>query len=196
MDLKAILKRCGVEGELVDTLADTINAEIPKEFVSKTQYSKKVNLIDELNNTIADLEAKAGTDEYKTKYENLEKEHNDLKTSIETEKTNSLKSNALRKHLKAEGFEEKLIKLLEKNFDVEKIEVEDDKIKGWGDMIKPLREEYAGYISTETQTGNPPANPPSNVSGKNYTIDMLKGMSAQEIAQNYNAIQESLNKNN
>jgi hypothetical protein len=70
MDLKAILKRCGLEGELVDTIADTIKAEIPKEFVSKQQYNKKVGAIDELNNTIADLEAKienSNTDEYKSK---------------------------------------------------------------------------------------------------------------------------------
>ena len=161
MDIKAILKRCGVEGELVDTIADTINAEIPKEFVSKAQYSKKVNLIDELNTTIADLEAKTGTDEYKSKYEALEKEYNDFKTGIETEKINTAKSSTLREQLKAEGFNEKMIKLLEKNFDLETIEIEEDKIKGWDDMIKPIKEEYADFIAVETQTGNPPANPPA-----------------------------------
>lgn len=161
MDIKAILKRCGVEGELVDTIADTINAEIPKEFVSKAQYSKKVNLIDELNTTIADLEAKTGTDEYKSKYEALEKEFNDFKTGIETEKINTAKSSTLREQLKAEGFNEKMIKLLEKNFDLETIEIEEDKIKGWDDMIKPIKEEYADFIAVETQTGNPPANPPA-----------------------------------
>lgn len=161
MDIKAILKRCGVEGELVDTIADTINAEIPKEFVSKAQYSKKVNLIDELNTTIADLEAKTGTDEYKSKYEALEKEFNDFKTGIETEKINTAKSSTLREQLKAEGFNEKMIKLLEKNFDLETIEIEEDKIKGWDDMIKPIREEYADFILVETQTGNPPATPPA-----------------------------------
>ena len=193
MDIKAILKRCGVEGELVDTIADTINAEIPKEFVSKAQYSKKVNLIDELNTTIADLEAKTGTDEYKSKYEALEKEYNDFKTGIETEKINTAKSSTLREQLKAEGFNEKMIKLLEKNFDLESIEIEEDKIKGWEDMIKPIREEYADFIAVETQTGNPPATPPANVSGKTYTTEMLKSMSAQEIAQNYDAIRQNLN---
>lgn len=161
MDIKAILKSHGIEGELVDTIADTIKAEIPKEFVSKAQYSKKVNLIDELNTTIADLEAKTGTDEYKSKYEALEKEYNDFKTGIETEKINTAKSSTLREQLKAEGFNEKMIKLLEKNFDLETIEIEEDKIKGWEDMIKPIKEEYADFIAVETQTGNPPATPPA-----------------------------------
>lgn len=193
MDIKAILKSHGIEGELVDTIADTIKAEIPKEFVSKAQYSKKVNLIDELNTTIADLEAKTGTDEYKSKYEALEKEFNDFKTGIETEKINTAKSSTLREQLKAEGFNEKMIKLLEKNFDLESIEIEEDKIKGWDDMIKPIREEYADFIPKDTQTGNPPATPPTNVSGKTYTTEMLKSMSAQEIAQNYDAIRQNLN---
>lgn len=166
MDIKAILKANGIDGEVVDTIAETIKAEIPKEFVSKVQYSKKVNLIDELNNTIADLEAKTGTDEYKSKYEALEKEYNDFKTGIEAEKTNATKSSTLREQLKAEGFDEKIIKLLEKNFDLNSIEIEDDKIKGWEEMIKPIKEEYADFIPVETQTGNPPANPPANVGGK------------------------------
>lgn len=194
MDIKAILKANGIDGEVVDTIAETIKAEIPKEFVSKVQYSKKVNLIDELNNTIADLKAKTGTDEYKSKYEALEKEYNDFKTGIEAEKTNATKSSTLREQLKAEGFNEKIIKLLEKNFDLNSIEIEDDKIKGWEEMIKPIKEEYADFIPVETQTGNPPANPPTNVSGKTYTTEMLKSMSAQEIAQNYSAIQQSFNK--
>lgn len=193
MDIKAILKANGIDGEVVDTIAETIKAEIPKEFVSKAQYSKKVNLIDELNTTIADLEAKTGTDEYKSKYEALEKEFNDFKTGIETEKTNATKSSTLREQLKAEGFNEKMIKLLEKNFDLETIEIEEDKIKGWDDMIKPIREEYADFIPKETQTGNPPATPPANVSGKTYTTEMLKSMSAQEIAQNYDVIRQNLN---
>lgn len=166
MDIKAILKANGIDGEVVDTIAETIKAEIPKEFVSKAQYSKKVNLIDELNNNIADLEAKTGTDEYKSKYEALEKEYNDFKTGIETEKTNATKSSTLREQLKAEGFNEKMIKLLEKNFDLENIEIEEDKIKGWEDMIKPIKEEYSDFIPKDTQTGNPPATPPTNVGGK------------------------------
>ena len=60
-------------------------------------------------------------------------------------------------------------------------------------MIKPIKEEYADFIAVETQTGNPPATPPANVSGKTYTTEMLKSMSPQEIAKNYDAIRQNLN---
>ena len=196
MDIKAILTKQGVPSEFIDSTVEALKVEMTKEFVSKKQYERKRDEVDTLNSKIADLEIdlkKANTDEYKAKYEELEKEYNDFKTGIETEKINTAKSSTLREQLKAEGFNEKMIKLLEKNFDLESIEIEEDKIKGWDDMIKPIREEYADFIPKDTQTGNPPATPPTNVSGKTYTADMLKNMSAQEIAKNYDAIRQNLN---
>lgn len=193
MDIKAILKSHGIEEEVASTIAEKLNAVIPKEFVSKKQYQKKVSAIDELNETIADLEAKATSNGAQEELDKLKQEFETYKNNIETEKTNATKSSTLREQLKAEGFNEKMIKLLEKNFDLESIEIEEDKIKGWDDMIKPIREEYADFIPKETQTGNPPATPPANVSGKTYTTEMLKSMSAQEIAQNYYAIRQNLN---
>lgn len=193
MDIKAILKSHGIEEEVASTIAEKLNAEIPKEFVSKKQYQKKVSAIDELNETIADLEAKATSNGAQEELDKLKQEFETYKNNIETEKTNATKSSTLREQLKAEGFNEKMIKLLEKNFDLETIEIEEDKIKGWEDMIKPIREEYADFIPKETQTGNPPATPPANVSGKTYTTEMLKSMSPQEIAQNYDVIRQNLN---
>lgn len=193
MDIKAILKSHGIEEEVASTIAEKLNAEIPKEFVSKKQYQKKVSAIDELNETIADLEAKATSNGAQEELDKLKQEFETYKNNIETEKTNATKSSTLREQLKAEGFNEKMIKLLEKNFDLETIEIEENKIKGWDDMIKPIREEYADFIPKETQTGNPPATPPANVSGKTYTTEMLKSMSAQEIAKNYDAIRQNLN---
>nr|DAK37674.1 MAG TPA: minor structural protein [Caudoviricetes sp.] len=161
MDIKAILKSHGIEEEVASTIAEKLNAEIPKEFVSKKQYQKKVSAIDELNETIADLEAKATSNGAQEELDKLKQEFETYKNNIETEKTNATKSSTLREQLKAEGFNEKMIKLLEKNFDLETIEIEEDKIKGWDDMIKPIREEYADFILVETQTGNPPATPPA-----------------------------------
>lgn len=161
MDIKAILKSHGIEEEVASTIAEKLNAEIPKEFVSKKQYQKKVSTIDELNETIADLEAKATSNGAQEELDKLKQEFETYKNNIETEKTNATKSSTLREQLKAEGFNEKMIKLLEKNFDLETIEIEEDKIKGWEDMIKPIKEEYADFIAVETQTGNPPATPPA-----------------------------------
>lgn len=193
MDIKAILKSHGIEEEVASTIAEKLNAEIPKEFVSKKQYQKKVSAIDELNETIADLEAKATSNGAQEELDKLKQEFETYKNNIETEKTNAVKSSTVREQLKAEGFEESIIELLEGKIDINSIEIEENKIKGWEDMVKPMKEKYGKFILTETQTGNPPATPPANVSGKTYTTEMLKSMSAQEIAQNYDAIRQNLN---
>ena len=151
MDLKAILKKCGLEGELVDTIADTIKAEIPKEFVSKQQYNKKVGAIDELNNTIADLEAKienSNTDEYKSKYEALQSEFDTYKNNIEVGKSNEQKRGLLTEQLKKEGFNEKILKLLTKEIDLETLEIENNAIKDWDNIVNPLKENYSDFIKT------------------------------------------------
>lgn len=167
-DIKKILRDAGVESGLVDTLADTIKAEIPKEFVSKTQYSKKVNQIDELNGTIADLEAKVSnptTDEFKGKYETLEKEFNDFKNNIELEKTTNIKTSLLEKKLKGEGVNDKLVKLLMKEFDLNNLEVENDDFKGWADIVQPVRENYSDFFSKVEESGATPIMPPTLGSG-------------------------------
>lgn len=194
LDIKTILEKNGITGEVVDTIADTIKQEIPKEFVSKTQYAKKVNLIDELNTTIADLEAKEGTDGYKEKYDTLVQEFDTYKGNIETEKINNVKSSTLREQLKTEGFNEKLVKLLEKNFDLKQIEVEEEKIKGWDELIKPFKEEYKDFISVKMEEGQKAPTPPAAGQGKTYTLDTIKGMTSEEIKRNYADIQRDLQK--
>ncbi|UIS74011.1 recombination related exonuclease [Clostridium phage vB_CpeP_PMQ04] len=170
MDLKAILKRCGLEGELVDTIADTIKAEIPKEFVSKQQYNKKVGAIDELNNTIADLEAKienSNTDEYKSKYEALQSEFDTYKNNIEVEKINEQKRGLLTEQLKKEGFNEKILKLLTKEIDLETLEIENDAIKDWDNIVNPLKENYSDFIKQESISGLGSVQPPTNTQTEN-----------------------------
>lgn len=171
MDIKAILKANGIDGEVVDTIAETIKAEIPKEFVSKTQYAKKVNAIDDLNIKIADLEAKGNTDEYKSKFETLETEYNNFKANIEAEKVNLSKTNILRSKLKNEGVNDKLINLLLKEFEIEKIELDGEEVKDWENVIKPVKENYVDlFPQTQTQ-GNPANTPPAKGNdGQGQTI--------------------------
>lgn len=196
MDLKAILKRCGLEGELVDTTADTIKAEIPKEFVSKQQYNKKVGAIDELNNTIADLEAKienSNTDEYKSKYEALQSEFDTYKNNIEVKKSNEQKRGLLTEQLKKEGFNEKILKLLTKEIDLETLEIENDAIKDWDNIVNPLKENYSDFIKQESVSGLGSVQPPRQAQ-THFTMEQINNMTTEEINANWDSISASLQK--
>ena len=195
MDIKKILLGNGISEDLATNCADALKREIPKEFVSKTQYKKKSELVDELNGKIADLEiqaTKGNTDEYKTKYAELEKEYNDYKTGIETKETNRLKTNKITEMLKKEGANEGVLNLLTKAFDLSTVEIENDNIKDWENVLKPVKEQYSGCFATTTTTGNPPATPPQGNITK-FTLDNINNMSASEIAKNYDKIRRDLN---
>lgn len=194
-DIKAILKAAGVEETLLDTIADNIKMELPKSFVSKEQYSKKVNTIDTLNNTIADLEAKANnttTDQFKDKYETLQGEYEQYKTNIEIGKVNATKNSILVKQLEKEGFNPKMIKLLSKEVDLEGLEIEGTDIKGWEEIVKPLKENYSDFISTTVTTGTPPTTPPHNIPSGKYTREQIENMTSEQIMANYEQIKGSL----
>lgn len=166
MNIKQILKNAGLEESVVNSLAETINAEIPKEFVKKDQYNKKVQLIDSMQEQMNDLEAKANnvnTDEYKSKYETLMQEFDQFKADIENKETIANKTSLLKDQLKESGVTNpKLIDLLAREFEVDKLEIEENKIKGWEEILNPVKENYSDFFVVESTSGAEPNTPPQN----------------------------------
>jgi len=160
MNLKAILSKAGIT-EDIDEIVDNIKGEICTEFVSKKQYAKKNERVDELEGKLADLEL-SQKDNYKEKYEALDLEFSGYKNNLEVEKNNSIKNGVLVEHLKNSGVNEKLIPLLSKEFDVNEIELEDNKIKGWEDKIKPIQEAYKDFFTVSEEQGQGISLPPAN----------------------------------
>lgn len=188
MNIKQILKNAGLEESVVNSLAETINAEIPKEFVKKEQYNKKVQLIDSMQEKINDFEAKAESinkDEYKEKYENLIAE-------IQEKETRTNKSNLLNAKLKESGVTNpKLISLLSRQFDLDKIEIEDDNIKDWDNILNPVKESYSDFFETTDISGVEPTKPPVN-NPTSFTKSQIEKMSTEEINKNWDVISKSL----
>jgi len=186
MDIKQILLDAGIDEEVAAKASKNIKTDIGKEFVSKEQYSKKVNSIAELQTKYDTLEADFGTmegkakdaDKYKKDYNDLVVEHNNYKTEIETKESNATKSSKLKESLKAVGFNEKIIPLLTKEFDLEKMEIEEDKIKGWEELSKGVKENYKDFITTTNTEGNPPATPPTTPAGNDDPF--LAGLMSKE----------------
>lgn len=192
-DIKEILKANGVEADKLDSIVDSIQKDhIGEGYVSKKQYSKKVAQIDELNNKVADLEATSSNDTSKAELETVKAEFEAYKNNIETEKVNGTKKSKLTELLKKEGANEKLVGLLLKEFDLEKIEIDGDNIKDWDNVIKPVKEGYSDCFAKVETVGNPPATPPKGNPTQKYTLESIKGMTTEQIKQNYEAIKNDL----
>lgn len=166
MSIKDLLLEAGLNEDQVSS----ITKQIGKEFVTKEQYNKISGNKSEVESKIADLEAQLSNKEQeltklqglKENYDSLTTEYNNYKNEVETKESNQLKSSKLRTQLKNDGFNEKMIPLLEKEFDLSTLEIEEDGIKGWEELSKVVKSQYGDFISQVTTTGAEPSTPPTN----------------------------------
>lgn len=168
MNIEQILKNAGLEESLVSSVAETIKSEIPKSFVKKEQYNKKVNAIDSLQEKINELEARGSApNEWEQKYKDIEEQLNQYKQKEEVRN----KANIVDGVLKEKGFnQDKIRKLIIKSLDLKTIEVNDGKIND--EVASRIAEEYKEFIPVTTVVGSEPASPVTggNVESKPRTL--------------------------
>lgn len=174
LNIKKILQDNGVT-EGLDGLEDAITKEIGKDFVPKTQYAKKVQALEEATAKISDMEATDKSGEL----EKIKGEFEAYKQNIEAEKVRGGKIDKLTAQLKGEGFNEKIVKLLTKQLDVDSIEIENESIKGWDELVKPLKTEYADFISVQKEEGAGSANPPGKEGNNSEPLDLRDALRQQ-----------------
>lgn len=212
MDILATIKENLPEGvEVSEKALKAIEKEIKQqqglEFVPKSQYSKKVETIDEMKAEITELLGKAAEadtykqkvasldDEYKSYKATKEQEFNDFKSAVEIEKTAATKQSILRKQLTADGANADLVDLLELKFDIAKIELDGDKIKGWEEISKPIKEQYSKVFGTVETVGVVVATPPAGNPQSSYTIEQIKTMTPAQINENWDkGVKQALEK--
>lgn len=196
MDIKKILLDNGVDVDKVETIKDSINKEIGQEFVTKVQYRKKIESLDDITNKYNDLEAKydlkdEDTNNFKNKYEQLQEEFNNYKNNLELQKTKDSKVNKLKEKLKSEKFNNDIIDLLTKEFNLDELEIENDDLKNWDTLVEPIKNKYSNFIVEEKIKGSKPAQTPTGVQ-KSFTREDIESMSTKDINDNWEAISKSL----
>lgn len=165
MNLEQIFKNNGIEEDKVATLIEVINGELPKHFIPKTQYNKKIQLLTELQEKNDDLTAKVETlskENGEDKYNQLQKEFDDYKKEIQTEKDNTTKTSKLKEQLKKDGANEKIINLLLKEFDLANVVIEEENIKDWETLSKNVKEDYKDFFAKVEDKGTENLTPPNN----------------------------------
>lgn len=103
----------------------------------------------------------------------IQKAFDDFKAQVEAEKSARTKSDAIRQALKDRKANETTIELLMKCIDIDKAELDGDKLTNADALLNPVQEQYSGLFGTDTEGGVPAKNPPA---GKNEPEDpFLKG---------------------
>lgn len=133
----------------------------------KEDISKVKSELETAKSNTGNGEFKSKYEELKAKYDSelpkLQKEYDDYKAGVDAEKTISTKKTALRSQLESDGANPKLVDLLELKFDLNSIELGDDnKISGWEDLSKGIKETYSDVFGNAKVSGVDTANPPAN----------------------------------
>lgn len=182
MDYKTILSNIGLTDEQITNIEKAINKEIPKEFVSKEQYNKKVVALSEVNAELTQVKGEltdsqatnSNNAKYKSDYESLLTEYNNYKRDIEGKQVKESKLKAIEEMLKKDNFVPSSIRLLQKEFDIDKIELdENNKVKDWENLSKGVKEEFKDFIQVQKKDGFTPQTPPQG--GKVDTCNTLEG---------------------
>ena len=135
--------------------------------------------------------------------ETLQKSNKDQKDSFDLEKEALAKKEValkkaftLKEHLLDAGVGDVTAReLLSKNFDIDKIEVGDDgKIKGFDDLLKPIKENKAfeGFFGTVESKGQFHKQGEDNLDGEFYTREQLKSMTPEQVADNIEKVDKSM----
>ena len=193
---RKFLQNLGIESDLIDKIMQANGEVIEREKTVADNLREEIKKLTEnisaAKKELEDYKAESGKEDYKGKLETeiaahaetkkahaevlkgKEKEFSDYKTAFETEKSTAAKQSVLLKQLAADGANPKLIALLEKEFDLTKIELDGEKIKDWENISKPVKEQYADIFAIKQQKGHEPADNPGDKSGGEDDL-FLKG---------------------
>lgn len=185
IDVSNLLKGVENSKEIVDAILDMHNAELTEakeKAVDLTKYVEK-SKYDELEARLNKL--KDYDELVKFKEDTLKKELNVKKTD------------AVIALLKENNANQKAVKLLAKEFDIDSIELDENgKVKNADDLIKGVKENYADFFTQEENGGVSPRNPTNNDS-PTITKEAFKKMSlsersklASENIELYNSLKE------
>ncbi len=178
------------ERDNLQSQVDSLNAQIQQFTTERETNTTELN---SLREQIASFETeKANLTETATK---AQKELEDFKTQIETEKTNSIKRDAVRTALRTNGvarteFQDLILNAINLN----DIKVDEKGIENVDALIESTKTKYPSCFSTVTEGGTPPVNPLGGNPPRPLTMADIKKMSPDEINKNWAEVQKALAK--
>ncbi|NWL90006.1 hypothetical protein DMN77_20865 [Paenibacillus sp. 79R4] len=152
--LKELLKKLGVEDTEVDKIDAEVVKELPKHFVSKTQYNEVTEAkkkaekdVTERDKQIEELGKTAGlSEELKQQIQALQTENKEAAEKHATEMKELQLSNAIKSALSGKVHDEDLVTGL---FDKDKLVINDGKVVGLDEQLKTLQESKAFLFKSE-----------------------------------------------
>lgn len=165
------LKGMGLTDEQVDAVIEAHSETVEALKKDRDTYKTDASKLKDVQKELDELKESAGTEnEWKDKYDAKQKEFDDFKKDLESEKTKELKVAEYKALLKEANVSDKLIELVVKAnaTDIEALELDDNsKIKDIDKVKESITEKYADYITDSDTEGAGTETPPGTNGGNN-----------------------------
>lgn len=191
---RKFLKAMGIEDDKIDQIVEAHSETIDGLKADLSKYKTEAEKLSTVQKELDDLKA-LGTDDYKEKYESLQKDFDSYKSAQVAKETKKAKEAVYEGLLKKAGVSEKRIASIIKISDLEKMKLTDGKLSEEDEktMLSTIKEEYSDFIVQQQQSGAKSPNPPKNNDHQQtYTMADIKNMSPAQINENWDAVKASL----
>ena len=183
----------GIENEKAEQLLDmhleTVNGL--KEVITslKTENERIPTLSDELKQLKA---LKEQSEDYKAKYESEKSEFENFKKKLEIERTDEAKTKAYRDLLEKNNIRKDKMDLIMRKVKLSDLNLqEDNTLENSEELNKSILKDWSDFVEHTAVKGTNAANPPISTV-RSFTREDIRGMSAEEINKNWEAIKVSL----
>lgn len=169
------LSAMGIEGDKIDQIiemhSETVNGL--KDQIS--EYKTRAEKLPEITKELDELKkATENPDEYKEKYESEKQAFEDFKKQLEIEKANSAKDKLYRQLLSENHVKSNKIDLIMRTVNLDKLELDGDKLKDSADLNKAIINDWADFIETTEVKGTNTATPPNGAENAVEYGDQIK----------------------
>jgi ribosomal protein L20A (L18A) len=156
------LTAMGIEGEKVDQIIEMHSETVNSLKDQIAEYKEKASKLPEISKELDELKLSAqNPDEYKEKYESEKQAFEDFKKQLEIEKANSTKDKLYRQLLSENHVKSNKIDLIMRTVNLDKLELDGDKLKDSADLNKAIMNDWADFIETTEVKGTDTATPPN-----------------------------------
>lgn len=183
----------GIENEKAEQLLDmhleTVNGL--KEVITslKTENERIPTLSDELKQLKA---LKEQSEDYKAKYESEKSEFENFKKKLEIERTDEAKKKAYIDLLEKNNIRKDKMDLIMRTVKLSDLNLqEDNTLENSEELNKSILKDWSDFVEHTAVKGTNAANPPISTV-RSFTREDIRGMSAEEINKNWEAIKVSL----
>ena len=175
---RTMLKAMDSEKENIDKIIEAHAETVDALKETRDSYKEKADKYDSLSKEFEEYKQntpdKTEYDKLKDKYDKLQGEYDDYKNDIDTKAKKATKTEAYKSLLEEVGISDKRINSVVRVADLSSIELDEDgKIKDADKLKESIKEEWGDFITTKSEKGANPANPPAKTSGKAMTKEEI-----------------------